>query len=201
MAMPPDIARWRSAERERLREERLLLTTDERTVRAQLLASHLDALVARRFGDVACRTISAYWPIKAEFDLRPWMTRLHQRGAIVALPVVEVRSAPLAFRAWTPVTKMEKGFWNIPVPPAASPTVIPEISLAPLVGWDKSGYRLGYGGGYFDRTLAALSPRPFVIGVGLHDAGIHTIQPQPHDIRLDAIVTEQGLQVLNGSAA
>jgi len=195
MAVPPDMARWRTAERIRLREERLALSAETRAERASKLASHLDALI----GDVNGRIVSAYWPIKAEFDLRPWMERLCKRGATAALPVVEVQSAPLVFRAWTPGMKMEKGFWNIPVPPASSPRLIPEISLAPLVGWDKFGYRLGYGGGYFDRTLATLSPKPFVIGVGLHDAQIPTIQPQEHDIRLDAIVTEQGLQVLNGS--
>ena len=69
-----------------------------------------------------------------------------------------------------------------------------DLALAPLVGWDASGYRLGYGGGYFDRTLAALSPRPFVIGVGLQSSKVDTIYPQPHDIGLDAIVTEAGLQ-------
>lgn len=169
-------------------------------MRAERLAGHLDALLAKQFGDLRGRIVSAYWPIKAELDLRHWMESLHRRGVRVALPLVEVQSAPLVFRAWTPDTKMAKGFWNIPVPSASSPRLAPQISLAPLVGWDASGYRLGYGGGYFDRTLAALSPRPFVIGVGLHDAQIPTIQPQPHDIRLDAIVTEQGLQVVNGSA-
>jgi 5,10-methenyltetrahydrofolate synthetase len=80
------------------------------------------------------------------------------------------------------------------VPPADVPRLAPEVALAPLVGWDGAGYRMGYGGGYFDRTLAALSPKPFVIGVGLHSARIATIFPQPHDIGLDAIVTEEGLQ-------
>jgi 5,10-methenyltetrahydrofolate synthetase len=74
--------------------------------------------------------------------------------------------------------------------------VIPAITLAPLVGWDGNGYRLGYGGGYFDRTLAALTPRPYVIGVGLEAARLPTIFPQPHDIRLDAIVTEAGVRFL-----
>lgn len=89
---------------------------------------------------------------------------------------------------------MVRGDWNIPVPPPDAPPVTPEIALAPLVGWDAGGYRLGYGGGYFDRTLAALSPRPFTIGVGLQKAQLATIHPQPHDIRLDAIVTEAGVQ-------
>ncbi len=88
------------------------------------------------------------------------------------------------------------GDWDIPVPPPEAARVSPAVILAPLVGWDGSGYRLGYGGGHFDRTLAALSPRPYVIGVGLQQARLATIYPQPHDVRLDAIVTEAGVQVL-----
>ncbi len=81
------------------------------------------------------------------------------------------------------------------MPPATSERLAPEICLAPLVGWDAEGYRLGYGGGYFDRTLAALAPRPFVVGVGLQSARLDTIAPQPHDVPLSAIVTEAGVQV------
>jgi 5,10-methenyltetrahydrofolate synthetase len=86
---------------------------------------------------------------------------------------------------------MERGFWNIPVP-AEGPTVVPDITLSPVVGWDAAGNRLGYGGGYFDRTLAALAPRPLAIGVGLCAARIATIFPQPHDIAMQVIVTETG---------
>ncbi|MBG1233409.1 5-formyltetrahydrofolate cyclo-ligase [Aestuariivirga litoralis] len=196
MALSAELAQWRSGERQRLKAERLALTADARAAQAHALARHLDALLGQKYGDVSGLIVSAYWPIKAEYDLRFWMHRLHQRGAVVALPVVETVKAPLVFRHWTPDTKMEKGFWNIPVPPASAGIVYPEISLAPLVGWDAACYRLGYGGGYFDRTLAAASPRPFVIGVGAQSAQIASIQPQPHDIRLDAIVTEQGVQVL-----
>jgi 5,10-methenyltetrahydrofolate synthetase len=77
--------------------------------------------------------------------------------------------------------------------------VVPEVSLAPFVGWDAEGYRLGYGGGYFDRTLAARAPRLFTIGVGLQAARLDTIAPQPHDVLLSAIVTEAGVQVDNSS--
>jgi 5-formyltetrahydrofolate cyclo-ligase len=87
---------------------------------------------------------------------------------------------------------MERGFWNIPVP-AEGPEVTPDIALAPVVGWDAAGYRLGYGGGYFDRTLAALAPSVFAIGVGLDAAQIPTIFPQPHDIPMRLIVTETGI--------
>lgn len=91
---------------------------------------------------------------------------------------------------------MVRGDWNIPVPPPESEVVTPDVALAPLVGWDRAGYRLGYGGGYFDRTLAHLAPRPFVIGIGLQAAELATIYPQPHDVPLDAIITEEGVQVM-----
>jgi 5,10-methenyltetrahydrofolate synthetase len=84
---------------------------------------------------------------------------------------------------------MERGIWNIPQP-ATPETLVPELALAPVVGFTEDCYRLGYGGGYFDRTLATLAPRPRVLGVGLELQAIATIQPQPHDIRLDAILTE-----------
>ena len=173
---------------------RLEIRTDMRSDMARAIADHLDELIGRRFGDVAGHVVSVYWPIKAEFDLRFWMTALHERSARVALPVVETRGAPLVFRAWEPGVAMERGHWNIPVPAASSPQLTPEVALAPVVGWDGAGYRLGYGGGYFDRTLAALSPRPFVIGIGSQAARIATIFPQPHDIAMDAIVTEAGVQ-------
>ncbi len=110
--------------------------------------------------------------------------------------MVETKAAPLVFRRWTPEREMVRGDWNIPVPPPDASGLIPEIMLAPLVGWDGEGYRLGYGGGYFDRTLAALPPQRLVIGVGLEAARLATIYPQPHDIALDAIVTEMGLRMM-----
>lgn len=189
-----EVAHWRTAERKRLRAERLALSAETRARAAQAIAGHLDHLLKNRFGNPAGRVISGYWPIKAEPDLRFWMENLHQQGARMALPVVEVPASPLVFRAWSPGARMERGHWNIPVPAAEAERLVPEIALAPLVGWDGEGYRLGYGGGYFDRTLAALKPKPFVIGVGLQSSRIGTIFPQAHDIRLDAIVTEAGLQ-------
>ena len=189
-----DVAQWRSAERKRLRAARLDVTAETRMAAAKVIATHLDALIAKHLGNPSGHVVSGYWPIKAEPDLRFWMESLHARGARVALPVVEIPGTPLAFRAWHPGMRMERGHWNIPVPPADALRLVPEVALAPLVGWDGVGYRLGYGGGYFDRTLAALSPKPFVIGVGLHSARLATIFPQPHDVRLDAIVTEEGIQ-------
>lgn len=191
-----DVARWRRAERVRLRAERQAIGVEARRAAGAALADHLRDLLAARFGSLRGRVFSAYWPIKGEPDLRPLMAELHAAGARVALPLVEVRHAPLTFRRWTPEMRLVRGDWDIPVPSRDAEAVVPDVALAPLVGWDRSGYRLGYGGGYFDRTLASLSPRPFVIGIGLQAAEVATIFPQPHDVCLDAIVTEEGVQVV-----
>ena len=196
-----DVARWRKAARTRLIAARDDQGAEARARIVAALTGHLDAFLAARFGDLRGRIVSAYWPIKAELNLRGWITTLHEAGAVVALPVVETRGAPLVFRRWTPRTRMVRGDWKIPVPEATAERLTPEITLAPLVGWDAAGYRLGYGGGYFDRTLAALRPRPFAIGVGVQAARLHSIYPQPHDIALDAIITEAGLQYPQGGTA
>ncbi|PZQ96923.1 MAG: 5-formyltetrahydrofolate cyclo-ligase [Cereibacter sphaeroides] len=188
-----DVARWRKAERINRLAARSAISVEMRQAIARSIAQHLDQLLQTAFPDLIGKVVSGYWPIKSEPDLRPWMTSVESRGARLALPVVDVPKTPLVFRPWTSAAPMERGHWNIPVP-ATRDSVIPDIALAPLVGWDRQGFRLGYGGGYFDRTLAAASPRPFTIGVGLQEARLATIFPQPHDIRLDAIVTETGLQ-------
>ena len=191
-----DVTRWRKAERTRLRGARAEMPVAERRAAGEALAGHLRDLLDMRLDRARGRVFSGYWPIKGEPDLRPVMADLHRQGVLVALPVVETRAAPLVFRRWTPETRMVRGDWNIPVPPPEAVAVTPDITLAPLMGWDAQGYRLGYGGGYFDRTLAALSPRPFTIGIGLEAGRLRTIYPQPHDIPLDAILTEAGLRYL-----
>ena len=107
-----------------------------------------------------------------------------------ALPVVVAKSEPVEFWRWQPGAAMQRGFWNIPIP-AERHAVTPDALLIPLVGYDSAGFRLGYGGGYYDRTLAALAPRPFCIGAGYDSAELATIHPQPHDIPMDLIVTER----------
>lgn len=187
---PADVAAWRKTTRVRLRDMRAALSVDERAALSLRLAAHLD----RHLSGLALPdhpVISGYWPIKSELDLRPWLISLRVRGWRVALPVVVVEKAPLVFRLWTEETQLERGVWNIPVPSSASPELVPDVALAPVLGWDKSCYRLGYGGGYFDRTLARMQPHS--IGIGLRLAALETIYPQPHDIPLSAMLTEDGL--------
>jgi 5,10-methenyltetrahydrofolate synthetase len=136
--------------------------------------------------------VSAYWPFRGEPDLRDLMATISADGGRCALPVVVERHRPLVFRQWSPGQPLQRGVWNIPVP-ADGAEVIPDVVIAPVVGFDPRCYRLGYGGGFFDRTLAALPARPRVLGVGYSAAAIPTIYPQPHDIAMDLIVTEDGV--------
>lgn len=189
-----DVARWRKSERTRLRRLRNDLTVVERNTWSKALMKNIRSILADRLECRSGQTLSAYWPINGEADLRSLMGELHAAGIIVALPVVETRAAPLIFRRWTPGTRLIRGVWNIPVPAPDAESVVPQIALAPTLGWDGNCYRLGYGGGYFDRTLGVLSPRPFTIGIGLQAARLATIYPQPHDVALNAILTEDGLQ-------
>lgn len=184
---PRDIAGWRKAERARLVEARLAVTADARARVADDVAAALD----REINPGPGMTISLYWPFKGELDLRDWMRRASAAGARIALPVVVAKAAPLVFREWRPGCAMTRGVWNIPIP-AGGPEVVPDVTLAPLIGFDAACYRLGYGGGFYDRTLAALAPRPRVIGVGLPLARMPTIRPQPHDIPMDLILTGDG---------
>lgn len=182
-----DIAGWRRSERERLIAARLALSSDQRADHSEAIARRLDDAA----GGLARRIVSIYWPFRGEPDLRGWAGRAIERGATVALPVVVAKGRPLVFRAWRPGDRLEKGVWNIPFP-ADGAEVHPDIVVAPVVGYDALNYRLGYGGGFFDRTLAAMPRKPKAIGVGYTLQHIATIHPQPYDIPMDMVVTEAG---------
>ncbi len=179
-----DVARWRKAERERLITARLALSAEYRAAQTLAIAVDLDRLIPAEPGIL----VSVYWPIRAEPDLRPWMRAVWERGVRIALPVAVTLAQPLTFREWRPGTPMTRGLWKIPYP-AHGAAVVPNVVLAPVVGFDAQCYRLGYGGGFFDRTLAGMSAQPLVIGLGYADAAIATIFPQPHDRPMDWIVT------------
>lgn len=183
-----DVKRWRKAERERLIAERMAVPNDTRSAYGERIAAALEASIGAADGV----TISAYWPFRGEPDLRPFMERMTSRGAICALPIVVERAAPLVFRAWRAGDRLERGIWNIPIP-ADGPEVQPDVVIAPVVGFDPLCYRLGYGGGFFDRTLAAMARKPRIFGVGYRQAAISTIYPQPHDIAMDVVITEDAV--------
>jgi 5-formyltetrahydrofolate cyclo-ligase len=180
-----DVMRWRKAERERRIAERLAIPAEERAVMTGRITEGLNVAI----GDVSGHLISLYWPFRGEPDLRPWMDTVFERGGKIALPVVVEKGRPLIFRAWRRGDKLGKGVWNIPVP-VEGPPVLPSVVIAPVVGFDPDRYRLGYGGGFFDRTLAAMAAKPLVIGVGYRMSAIRTIYPQQHDIPMDMIVTD-----------
>jgi 5,10-methenyltetrahydrofolate synthetase len=183
-----DVYRWRKAERQRRIEARLAIGAAERAAMTEGIAAGLDALI----GDVGGRLVSYYWPFRGEPDLRAWAQTIVVRGGRTALPLVVAKGQPLVFRQWKHGEKLERGVWNIPIPAEGDP-VFPDIVIAPLVGYDPSNYRLGYGGGFFDRTLASLPRKPLVIGIGYGSCALPTIYPQPHDIPMDAIATEKGV--------
>lgn len=142
----------------------------------------------------APRRVGFYWPLEGEFDARGaiaiWLALDAAREA--CLPVVMQRGAPLAFHAWTPDMPMQTGEHRIPVP-ASARDVMPDLVLVPCVGFDEDGYRLGYGGGYYDRTLAgwrAAGVAPLAIGIAYEACKTAALPREPHDLPLDAIITE-----------
>lgn len=137
------------------------------------------------------------WPYRGEFDLRFLLRRWRDAGVVTALPEVVESGHPLRFREWWPGAPMKRGVYDIPVPDGTD-VLLPDFTIVPMNGFDGGGYRLGYGGGYFDRTLAALGRRALAIGVAFEALRMPTIYPQPHDIPMDFVVTEAGIYRAGG---
>jgi 5-formyltetrahydrofolate cyclo-ligase len=141
--------------------------------------------------------VSAYLPVKDEFDVLPIALTAHVLGHLVGMPVVAGRGKPLVFREWTPETPLIVGALGIPVPPEDALALVPRLLLVPMLAFDRAGYRLGYGGGFYDRTLAALralDPRTVAVGVAYAGQQVEAVPRGPHDEPLDWIVTEEGTQ-------
>jgi 5-formyltetrahydrofolate cyclo-ligase len=180
-----ELRAWRRSERQRL----LALRTAAPPVERRLWGNEIEAKLRALLVERPVMTLGVYWPFQAEFDPRALIDWVIAQGFAVALPAVVDKKGPLEYRAWRPGEALIDGVWNIPIPEVRK-IVLPQAVLAPLVGFDRQGYRLGYGGGYFDRTLAALAPRPLAIGVGFEMSQMETIFPQSFDIPMDVIVTE-----------
>jgi 5-formyltetrahydrofolate cyclo-ligase len=181
-----EIRRWRKVMRTELLAKRLAITGRDRTSWNEAITARLLHILP----NVSQLQIGVYWPFKGEYDLRPLAQRLHAQGARLALPVVVAKGAPLLFRHWRPGARMASGIWDIPIP-VDGEEVSPELLLIPLVGYDRLGFRLGYGGGYYDRTIAAMPIKPQTIGIGFAFSELPTIFPQSHDIPMDLILTER----------
>jgi 5-formyltetrahydrofolate cyclo-ligase len=187
MSSLEQVKAWRKAERQRLLQDRL--AADPATIAAWRLA--IDARLAKEFPSRVDGVVLALcWPIKNEYDARHIARELRKRGALTVLPVVVAPKSALAFREWHPGVELAMGAMDIPYP-VGTPDRIPTDVLLPMNGWDAEGYRLGYGAGYFDRTLAAATARPRVIGVSYELSRMETIHPQAWDIPVDMVVTER----------
>ena len=154
----------------------------------------LNAQLRARLDGMAGEVLAFYWPIQAEFDARPavtgWLAAGGERRAV--LPVVIGKDQPLRFRAWEPATVMQAAGFGTSVP-STGEWLVPKVLLIPLVGFDDAGYRLGYGGGYFDRTLAAMTRKPVCIATAFDLSRIDTLDPQAHDVRMDFVLSESGI--------
>lgn len=141
------------------------------------------------------RTIGAYWPIKGEFDALPALFRWTEADAArrIGLPVVNRETRQLRFHVWYPGCAMEEDAFGIPKPKDTE-AFAPQLLLVPCVGYGPHGLRLGYGGGFYDRTLAAIDPRPHTVGLAFAHGYIPWLKGEPHDIPLDAVLTEDGVQ-------
>ena len=179
---------WRKTQRERLISARVRVTPAE----LEAWRAQIDRHLEQSFPGLANCRLAFCWPIKGEYDARHLARTLRDRGALTALPVVVAPKSPLIFREWHPGVRLATGALDIPYP-ADSPEVQPDVAILPMNGWDAGGYRLGYGAGFFDRTLAALAKRPVTIGVSYELARLDTIHPQQWDIPLDYVVTERGV--------
>ena len=184
---------WRKTERERLIAARVAVAP----ATLDSWRRRMDITLERSFPGLARCRLAFCWPIKGEYDARHLARTLRSRGALTALPVVVKPKSPLIFREWHPGVEMVAGVLDIPYP-VGSPDVVPEAVLLPMNGWDLQGYRLGYGGGFFDRTLASLAKRPLTIGVTYEFAKLDTIHPQSWDIPMDYVVTERGVYRRDG---
>ena len=138
--------------------------------------------------------IGAYWPIKGEFDALPALFRWSEADPRhrIGLPVVNKATKQLSFQLWYPGCEMEDDAYGIPKP-KGTPVFQPTLLLVPCVGYGPRGVRLGYGGGFYDRTLATLNPRPTTVGLAYSQGYLPWLQAEPHDVPLDTVLTDEGL--------
>jgi len=184
-----ELMAWRKALRSELLARRQAVPAE----RLRDWRTAMDRHLEHGFPGLARGVLAFCWPIRNEYDARHLLRRLRERGVTAVLPVVVAPKTPLVFREWHPGVELALGKLDIPYPRTGA-ELVPDTVLLPMNGFDRQGYRLGYGGGFFDRTLESLNARkPLVIGVSYELAAIETIHPQSWDIPMDYVVTERGV--------
>ncbi len=147
------------------------------------------------------KIIGIYWPFRGEYDVRSIAHHFISRGATLALPKVVGQHQPLHFCAWSPDSPMKDGAYGIPIPEHVQIVRLDAV-IIPMVGFDQRGYRLGYGSGYYDRTLATYDPQPIKIGIAFEMQRLDDLHPQAHDIAMHYVVTEKGIfRITDGQLA
>lgn len=160
------------------------------TISSRAVVTHVLSLITRD----AC--IAGYQAIRGELDIGVLLRVLAERGNPVCLPVVTQKYSPLSFYVWKPGDKLVKGSYGIATPESSVPQLEPDVLLVPLVGFDKKCHRLGYGAGYYDRTLEGLKKtkaQSKTIGIAYADQQVPSVPVEKHDVALDCIVTERGI--------
>ncbi len=184
---------WRKNQRDLLVAKRENVVKDTH----QTWSLAITTALQHNFSRLQIMKIGLYWPFRNEYDPRPIARYFKELGATLALPKVINKHEPLRFCEWWSDAPMKQGAYGIPVPDG-TPIVAIDAVIVPMVGFDQLGYRLGYGSGYFDRTLATYQQQPLTIGVAFEIQRLDSVHPQPHDIAMQYIVTEAGV-FQNGS--
>lgn len=187
--MTDDIEEAKAALRKKAHAQRAAILYGPRTDASVAATAHF----SRELAPAANEMVAAYWPIRDELDIKPILTSLMDSGQPVCLPVVLGDGQPLELRRWEPGTALYPSGFGTLAPDDLAPVVAPDVILVPLLGFDRHGTRLGYGGGYYDRTLARLAKRPRLIGFAFACQEFEYIPRRVHDVPLDAVVTEKGV--------
>jgi len=201
--MPPNHhpAHEKTRLRRQMQERRTLLSADERA----RTTTHITEMTLRTLGHgVQPRLLAGYAPIKGEVDLIPLLEQLREQGIAIALPISDKESRILPFRQWQQTDMLAPDAYGVPAPPPSSPTGVPDLIMVPLLAFDSTGFRLGYGGGYYDATLAHYRthhPLTRFWGVAYSWQQVDVIPREPHDQPLDGIITEQGFTAFISSPA
>jgi 5-formyltetrahydrofolate cyclo-ligase len=191
-----DIGQAKSALRLQAHAARSALSPTDRADAAKTVSDLFFEHVTPGPGDV----VAAYWPIRDELDCQPILVRLMEANTTVVLPAVNGRDQPLDLRVWEQGTTLFASGFGTLAPSPLAPRAQPDIVLIPLLGFDRLGTRLGYGGGYYDRTLASLPKKPKLVGIAFAAQELDLIPREPHDMPLDLLITEAGARQFGADA-